>query len=334
MQYKSVVATRKGSPDVLQIVKNDLRAPRSGEARIRVLATTVGRTDIGYRTGDLGLGPRPPFVPGYEVLGIVDAVGEGVTEVAPGDHVAALIGHGGWAEYIYLGQEHWVRIPPALGWTEAAAVVLNYVTAYQMLHRVANVKAGDTILVIGASGGVGTALLQLGQLAGLKMYGTASRSKHASLDRLGATLIDYHVEDFVAVLRQAEADGVDYVFDGVGGAYADRGLKVLRRGGKLVEYAPSASLGALVLGLAKLLLAKVTTPGKSIEAYGISALYQMDKRPFKTDLPVLFEMVQQAKIKPLIAATFPLLEVAKANVLLESGQVTGTIVLLAPECLG
>ncbi len=333
MSYKSVVATRKGSPEVLQIVENDLRAPRSGEARIRVLATTIGRTDIGYRTGDLGLGPKPPFVPGYEVLGIVDAVGEGVTDVALGDRVAALTGHGGWAEYIYLGQEHLVPIPPALAWAEAAAVVLNYTTAYQMLHRVAKVKAGDKILVIGASGGVGTALLQLGQLIGLKMYGTASRSKHATIDSLDTTLIDYHAEDFVAVLSQAEPNGVDYVFDGMGGAYADRSLKVLRRGGKLVEYAPSASVGALVRGLVKLLVANVTSTGKSIEAYGISALYKMDKKPFKTDLPLLFEMLAQAKIRPLIAAKFPLLEAAKGNMLLESGQVTGTIVLLAPERL-
>lgn len=331
MTYKSVVATRKGGPEVLEIVDNERRAPQPGEARVRILATTVGRTDIGYRTGALGLGPKPPFVPGYEMVGTVDAVGNGVSTVTVGDRVAALIGHGGWAEYIYLGQEHLVRIPPGLEVAEAAALVLNYTTAYQMLHRIAKVKAGDKVLVIGASGGVGTALLQLGRLAQLTVYGTASRSKHAALAGLGATLIDYHAQDFVDVLRQAEPAGVAYVFDGMGGAYADRSLKVLRRGGKLVEYAPSANVGALVRGLGKLLVANLTGNGRTIEAYGISALYQMDKKPFHTDLPVLFQLLAEGKLKPLIGGKLPLLEAAKANTLLESGQVTGTLVLLAPE---
>ena len=115
-------------------------------------------------------------------------------------------------------------------------LILNYVSAYQMLHRSVQVKAGDKVLIIGASGGVGTALLQLGKLANLMMYGTASPGKHNVLTELGAIPIDYHTQDFVDVIRQAEPDGLDFVFDGVGGDYAERGLAVLRPGGKLVEY--------------------------------------------------------------------------------------------------
>jgi NADPH:quinone reductase-like Zn-dependent oxidoreductase len=219
MKYKSVVATQRGGPQVLQIVENDLRAPEASQARIRVLATTVGQTDINYRYGRSPLSPKIPFVPGYVILGVVDAIGAGVTQAVVGDRVAALTGYGGYTEIIILGQEHLVPVPPSLAPAEAVTLILNYVTAYQMLHRVAKVKAGDKVLVIGASGGGGTALLQLGKLAGLKMYGTASPTKHAVLTELGALPIDYHSQDFAAVIRQAEPDGLDYVFDGIGGDY-------------------------------------------------------------------------------------------------------------------
>src|SRR5512146_867204 len=171
MKYKSVIVTLKGSPDVLKVIENDLRAPSAEEVRIKILATTVSGTDIAYRHGDAALAPKIPFVPGYVILGTVDAVGEGVTNVALGDRVAALTGHGGYAEYIFLGQEHLVRVPTTLDSADTVTLILNYVSAYQMLHRIAKVKAGDKVLIIGASGGVGTALLQLGKLAHLTMYG-------------------------------------------------------------------------------------------------------------------------------------------------------------------
>lgn len=333
MKYKSVVATKRGGPEVLQIVENELRPPRAREARINVLATSVGRTDIHYRYGVSPLSPKTPFVPGYEILGVVDAVGEGVTSAGVGDRVAALTGHGGYAETIYLGQEHLVHVPTTLDPAEAVTLILNYVTAHQMLHRTAQVKAGDKTLVIGASGGVGTALLQLGKVADLTMYGTASRSKHGVLAKLGATPIDYHTQDLVEVIRRAEPAGVDFVFNGMGGEYSSRALAVLRRGGKLVEYAPPAGLSGLLLGLAKLVWLNLLPNGKSAAFYGISELYARDKRPFMDDLPKLFKLLEEGRIKPVIAARLPILEAQAANELLESGQVAGNVVLLAPELL-
>jgi NADPH:quinone reductase-like Zn-dependent oxidoreductase len=333
VKYKSVVVTKRGGPQVLQIVENDLRPPAAGEARIKVLATGVGRTDINYRYGYSPLSPRVPFVPGYEIMGVVDAIGANVTRVAVGDRVAALTGHGGYTEVIYLGQEHLIPVPQSLAPAQVVTLILNYVTAYQMLHLVAKVKAGDKVLMIGASGGVGTALLQLGKLAGLKMFGTASPSKHHVLTELGAIPIDYHTQDFVEVIRQAEPNGLDFVFDGMGGEDGARGLAVLRRGGKLVAYAAPTGLPSLLLGLLKLALVNLLPNGKSAEFYGITALYLRDKKPFMDDLPLLFKLLEEGKIKPIIAATLPLLEARKANELLESGQVVGNIVLLAPELL-
>ena len=164
MKYKNVTVTKRGGPEVLQITENDLRSPVAREVRIKVLATGVGQTDINYRYGYSPLSPKVPFVPGYEMMGIVDAIGEGVTKVVVGDRVAALTGHGGYTEMIYLRQEHLVHVPQNLNPADVVTVVLNYVTAYQMLYRVAKVKAGDKVLLIGASGGMGTALLQLGKL--------------------------------------------------------------------------------------------------------------------------------------------------------------------------
>src|SRR5512141_2928904 len=335
MKYKSVIVTRKGSPEVLKVVENDLRAPLAGEARIKILATSVGRTDIGYRKGELSFARKIPFVPGYEILGVVGAVGEGVTNVAVGDRVAALIGHGGYSEYIYLGKEHLVHVPAALDPAEAVTLILNYVSAYQMLHRSVQVKAGDKVLIIGASGGVGTALLLLGKLADLRMYGTASLSKHSILTELGVIPIDYHKQDLVDVIHHAEPNGLDFVFDGVGGEYGKIGLEVLGKGGKLVEYSPApGGPGAIaLLGWLMIVNLLMLPNRKSIKGYGISALYRSNKRPFMDDLPMLFNLLEAGKIKPVIAKRFPILEAAKANELLESGQVIGNVVLLSPELL-
>ncbi|MDR3562818.1 MAG: medium chain dehydrogenase/reductase family protein [Negativicutes bacterium] len=333
MSYKSVTATRRGGPEVLQIVENELRQPSTAEARIRVLATAVGRTDINYRYGFSPFSPKVPFVPGYEIMGLVDAVGSGVSRVAVGDRVAALTGQGGYSEMIYLGQEHLVPVPPSLDPADVVSLVLNYVSAYQMLQRVAKAKPGDKALVIGASGGVGTALLQLGKLAGLKMYGTASPSKMEVLTQFGAIPIDYRSQDFVAAIEQMEPGGLDFVFDGVGGKESERGLTVLRHGGKLVGYAAPVGAGALLQGALKMAFTNLLPNGKSVESYGISALYMRDKKPFMEDLPLLFNLLAEGKIKPLITARLPLLDAKKANELLESGQVSGNIVLLAPELL-
>jgi len=332
MKYKTVVVTQRGGPEVLQITENEMRPPTAKEARIKVLAVGVGRTDVNYRYGLSPFAPKVPFVPGYEIMGVVDAIGEGVTRVAVGDRVAALTGHGGYSEIIYLGQEHLVRVPESLDPADVVTVVLNYVSAYQMLHRVAKVKAGDKVLITGASGGMGTALLELGKLAGLKMYGTASTSKHNILKEFGAVPIDYHTQDFVEVIRQAEPNGLDFVFEGIGGEEGDRALSILGGGGKLVAYAaPSGGLLSLVKDMFKLIRVGLFSKGKSAEFYGITALYLRDKNPFMEDLPKLFNMLEEGKIKPVIAAKLALLEARKANEMLEAGQVTGNLVLLSPE---
>lgn len=331
MKYKSVIVAKRGGPEVLQVVENELRPPAAHEARIKVLAVGVGRTDINYRYGLSPFAPKIPFVPGYEIMGVVDAVGVGVKNVAAGDRVAALTGYGGYAEIIYLDQEHLVKVPPALDPADVVTLVLNYVTAYQMLHRVAKVKSGDKVLVNGASGGVGTALLELGKLAGLKMYGTASKSKHPILSKFDATPIDYHTEDYVKVIRRLEPEGLDFVFEGIGGEHGDLGVSILKRGGKLVTYAAPTGALTILKDIFKLIHLNLFSKGRRAEFYGITAVYLRDKTPFMEDLPRLFAMLEAGEINPVIDTKFSILEARKANELLEGGSVTGNIVLLAPE---
>jgi NADPH:quinone reductase-like Zn-dependent oxidoreductase len=332
MRYKSVIVTKRGAPEVLQVIENDLRAPSAGEVRIKILATPVCGPDISARYGHTPFAPKTPFVPGYAIIGVVDAIGQGVTNAAVGDRVAALTVNGGYAEYIFLGQEHLIPIPTALDPAEAVTLILNYVVAYQTLHRSAKVKAGDKVLIIGASGGVGTAFLQLGKLADLTMYGIASKSKHHILTEYGATPIDYHTQDFVEVIRQAEPAGLDAVFDGMGGDYFARGFSLLRRGGTLVGYGNPLSFSRMLRLLGQVILFNLLPNGKSAKYYGTGA-HRLNRRPFMEDWAALFKLLEEGKIKPIIAAKFPILEAAQANVLLESGQVIGNIVLLAPELL-
>jgi NADPH:quinone reductase-like Zn-dependent oxidoreductase len=262
----------------------------------------------------------------------VDALGEGVTNVVVGDKVGALTTYGGYAEYMFLGHEQLIPVPVALDPAEAVTLILNYIVAYQALHRSAKVKAGDKVLIIGASGGIGTAFLQLGKLANLTMYGMASKSKHHVLIEYGATPIDYHTQDFVEVIRKAEPDGLDAVFDGIGGDYIGRGFSLLRRGGTFVGYANPLSLSRTFRFLGQVILFNLWPNGKSATYYS-TGKSRLNRRPFMEDWATLFKLLEEGKIRPIITRKFPILEAAKANELLESGSVIGNLVLLSPELL-
>lgn len=339
MTYRSVVVTKRGGPDVLQVVESALRQPGPGEARIKVLAASVSRPDVTVRTGEslysgTPLDQKVPFVPGYSIVGVVDAVGDGVTNVAVGERVGALTVVGGYTEYIYWRSDRLIPVPATLDPAAEVIIILNYIVAYQVLHRSAKVKPGDKVLIIGASGGIGTALLQLGKLAGLsRMYGLASQCKHAGLVELGAIPIDYHTQDFVEVIRQAEPDGLDAVFDGMSGEYLKRGLALLRRGGTLVGYGePAGGLAALAHVLARFVTFNLLPNGRTFKLYGTS-FSVANQRPFYEDWAILFKLLEEGKIQPIIAAKYPILDAAEANRMLESGTVFGNVVLAAPELL-
>jgi len=330
-RYRAVMLTKVGGPEVLQVVELPVAAPGPGELRVRVRAAGVGSTDLLMLAGDYPYAPKMPFVPGYEIAGVVDAVGAGVTNFSVGQRVAALTLYGGYGELLVRGAEHFLPIPDDVSDVQAAAVILNGVTAWQMIHRVAKMRAGQTALVTGAAGGVGTAALQLLRLAGVKTYGAASLPKHGTVRKLGAISIDYRAGPLDRLTRALEPAGVDAVFDAVGGANNGRCIGAARRGGTVVGYGFMSVAGRLaILAMFANLYLGARLRGRRGTFYGITLLYRKDPALLREDLPKIFALVAGKQIDPLVGVTLPLLEARRAVELLAGGSVEGKIVLTNP----
>jgi len=345
MKHTRVIVDHYGGPEVLQVLEEECPEPNVGEVRVKVLAAGVGMPDIMAREGIHPETPQVPYTPGWDLVGVVDQVGNGVSSVEPGQRVVAMPIHGAYAEYVCLPEHELVPLPPELDPAEAVSLVLNYITAYQMLHRSAHVKSGQHALIHGASGGVGTALLQLGRLAGLEMYGTCSSSQAASaVSELGAIPIDYKQQDVIAEIRRLTQDGVDVVFDPIAGAHTWQSRQALRRGGKVVGYGNTTTLRKEGLDsgrtgrrnrlhgipiYALYIIGGWLLPGrKRIIPYSIQTLKRLKPEWFRQDLTALLDLLQQRKVKPLVAQRFPLTEARQAHELLGKGGVIGKIVLV------
>jgi NADPH:quinone reductase-like Zn-dependent oxidoreductase len=330
-----VIITRKGGPGVLRWVEEDLPVPAPGHVRVKVLAAGVAYADILMRYGLYPGAPPLPFVPGYDIAGDIDAIGPGVTGFKVGQAVAALTKTGGYSRFTTVPATHLVPVPDGLDPAEAVSLVLNYVTAYQMIHRIAQLHAGHSVLVHSAAGGVGTAALQLGKIAGLIMFGTASQPKHALLSSLGAIPIDYRSDNFVSRVRQFASEGLDCVLDPVGGPNWWKSYRCLHRGGMLVCYGiQSATNQSRLLnlvagsGFAMLGLMKILPDGKKACWYNVARLRDEHPGLFRDDLKQLFALLAAGQIKPVIAARLPLREAPRANEMLEQSKVSGKLVLL------
>jgi NADPH:quinone reductase len=326
--YRAVLITRPGGPDVLERRDLPLVAPARGELRVRVKACGLGATDLIMLAGKYRFAPKLPVVGGYEIAGEVDAIGEGVTGFRIGQRVAALTVHGGFAEYLTRETRHFVPIPDAVSDLDAAAAILNYVSAWQMIHRVAYVQRGARALVTGAAGGVGTALLQLLALQGVTAYGSASLPKHALVKKLGGIPLDYRKAPVDRLLRAHEPGGVDVAFDAIGGRSIGQCVRAVRRGGTVVGYGFMGAISQLAQARMFFdVFIGSRLSGRRGTFYGISLLYRRDPRPFLEDLPKIFAALAERRIEPVIAATYPLLEARDALELLASGKAAGKIVL-------
>jgi NADPH2:quinone reductase len=341
VKHTRIVITHYGGPDELRVVEEECPEPKDGEVRVRVLAAGVAYPDLLMREGIHPEKPRLPFTPGWDLIGVVDRLGKGVTGIEPGQIVAALPISGSYAEFVCLPQRELVPVPSGLDPAEAVSLVLNYITAYQMMHRSAQVRPGQRVLIHGAAGGVGSALLQLGRLAGLEMYGTCSSQRASAVSDMGGIPIDYRHLDFVEEIHRLTSEGVDVVFDGIGGPHMWRSRKALRPGGKVVVYGLTSSLsgGRLASGRGHRFVGIAIygwyiaggwlLPGrKRLVPYSIQWLKRLRPALFRQDLIALFDLLQQKKIKPLIAQRFPLVEARRAHELLGKEGVTGKIVLL------
>ncbi len=328
--YRAVMLTKKGGPEVLQVVELPMESPGAGQLRVRVKAAGVGATDLIMLGGNYPFAPKIPFVPGYETVGEVDAIGADVTGFELGQRVAALTVYGGFAEFLIRGAEHFLPVPGAVSNRDAAAVILNYVTAWQMIHRVAKVQRGQTALVTGAAGGVGTAALQLLKLAGVKTYGAASTRKYRHLcAHLAQRRSTTGVGRLDRLTRAFEPKGVDYVFDAVGGANIGPCIGALRRGGMVIGFGFMGAPGILSkVAMFTNLFVGARLRGRRGDFYGISALYKKDPKPLREDLPKIFSLLEEKKIDPFVTHTFDLLDARRAVELLAGGSVEGKIVLI------
>lgn len=347
MRNLRIIVTHYGGPDALHVVEEECSEPKDDEVRVKILAAGVSLPDVLAREGIHPETPRVPYTPGWDLVGTVDQIGEGVSGFEQGQTVAAMPISGCYAQYVCLPQHKFIPVPAGLDPAEAVAVVLNYITAYQMLHRSAKVKPGQRVLIQGASGGVGTAFLQLGRLAGVEMYGTCSAQAADVVEELGATPIDYRNSDFVKEIHRLTGDGVDVVFDGIGGDNLWRSREALCKGGRMVIYGFQAKLQGGRLAAAKpggrhpfresailgwYILRNWFLPGrKSMAPYSIQWLMRLKPAWFRQDLLTLFDLLKQHKIKPLIARRLPLYQARQAHELLGSGGVIGKIVLLPNE---
>ena len=330
--YRAVMLSKKGGPEVLEIVDMPLVEPGPGEVRLRVLGTGAGGTDLIMRRGSYVYAPPIPFTPGYEVVGEVEALGAGVTSLRLGQRVAALLVHGGYAERLVRPADIFLPVPDDVENGAAVALILNYVTAYQAMHRSARIMPGQRALVTGANGGVGTAFLELLPLAGAEAIGAAASRHHHFIRSLGATPIEGRTASVDRGVRDLLPEGVDAAFDGLGGRFLEDSRRATRRGGVVVGYGFSGvtgNQGLAFLGMMTTLFVACPLTGRRGAFYGITALYQRDPKPFLEDLAKLFDLLAAGKLKPRIAARLPLLAARQAAELLEGGGVEGKIVNLA-----
>lgn len=339
MHSRHVTVTQVGSAETMELRTTDLSPPAAGHAIVRVQAAGVSFGDILLRHGVIPGSPTPPFVSGFDVAGVVEQVGKGVTTVAVGQPVAALVRTGGYSDRLSVPVDRLVVRPEGAEAVESAAVALNYFIAHQMLHRVARVAPGDRILVHGASGGVGTAFLQLARLAGVECYGTASSARLHQVSENDAHPIDYRNQDFVDVIRALPGASVSAVFDPIGGRHFHRSYSVLRKGGMLVAYGQSAALvdgkpnkleGARGF-LGGIIAPKLVPDGRRTIFYNAWSLEKSHPDAYQQDLRTVLALLAEGKVSPVIAKTVPLSEAAQAQQWLEEGTANGKLVLTPGE---
>jgi NADPH2:quinone reductase len=335
-ENERIVISRYGPPDVLALVREAVPVPQPGEVRVKVQAAGVSFGDVAQRANLFFAGAPPlPYTPGYDVVGWVDGIGDGVAEYAVGDRVVALTMFGGYARYVCVPSEWLVKISPELDAAPAVAAVLNYTTAWQMLRRVARVGRGNTVLVYGASGGVGSALLDLARYLQIEVVAAASKRWHSELRDVAALLFDERDPTSADTVRRFRPGGYDAAFDGIGGSHIWKTRSFVAAHGKVVAFGVSGAVKpggkrrltevarlALLLGFARL------WPRPSVELYAMDQKIKVRRQEIKDDVREVIALLAAGAIVPRIGATFPLREAARAHQLLESRTNIGKVVLL------
>lgn len=326
-------------PDGLELRSRPVPTPGAGQALVAVDATGVSMAEQAMRRGRYPGQPKFPFVPGYDLVGTVAAVGTGVDPDLVGSRVVALTKSGGWTTHALLRAVDLVVVPRDLDPVEVETLVVNGVTAWQVLHRTARVAPGETVLVHGANGGVGTTLVQLAACHGVRVIGTAHPRHHDALRELGVEPVDYDDPDLAGTVRGLAPGGVDAVFDHLGGASVDRSWSLLAPGGRLVSYAITSEVkgdGGLLLPfltvLGKVLLWQLLPNGRRAAFYNIWSGHTLRPARFRRrlteDVHAVLALLADGRLRPQVAARLPLTQAREALALAESRTVRGKVVLV------
>lgn len=334
---QAIVATKAGGPEVLALVDLPMPRPGPGEVLVEMEAAGVAFADLMIREGRYP-GVRPPVTPGYDIVGRVVARGDGAEALVIGERVAALTVVGGYSRHLVVRVADAVPAPDAADPAELVALVLNGVTAWQMLHRCAAVPDGGTALIHGAGGGVGLLLVQLCRLAGLLPLGTASATKHPAIERLGGRAIDYDARDFVGAVRSMTTGvGADVAFDHIGGAHVGRSLDALAVGGVCVSYGAlnvaadgRVSAGRMArtwAGQPRLTPLDLMSANKGMVGYTITGRAASRPDDLRADLLHLFALHAAGTLEAPVATRLPLSRAGEAHRMLGGATVAGKIVL-------
>jgi NADPH:quinone reductase-like Zn-dependent oxidoreductase len=336
-QLTQVVLPGKVGPDGLKLEHGTIPEPGKGQVLIAVEASGVSFAEQQMRRGRYYDQPAFPFVPGYDLVGTVLTIGDDVDPAMRGRRVAALTKIGGWATHVVVDAAKLVDVPDGISAVDAETVVVNGVTAWQMLHGKARVRAGQTILVHGANGGVGSTLVQLARTAGVDVIGTASARHHDALRELGVTPIDYRTENVPARVRELAPGGVDAVFDHIGGRSVVDSWSLLAKGGTLVSYGTASTkedTGSKQLPVlkifARMLVWNALPNGRRAYFYNLWAGLRHEEAFYgqlREDLTKVFAVMRSGELMAQVAGVLPLARVADALRLAESGTVTGKVVL-------
>ena len=335
---RQAVITKYGAPEVIQIREAPDPVPGDGDVRIAVRAAGVNFADIMARLGLYPDAPKPPLVVGYEVAGVVDAVGPNVTDVRVGDRVMALTKFGGYATAVVTPASFVFPVPAGLSDVEAAAVPVNYLTALIALYRMANVAQGETVLIYGAGGGVGIAATQLAKLRGATVIGTASGSKIAAIQALGVDhpIDRQHANVSAEVRRLTSGRGADVILDSIGGRSFGVSYRLLAPLGRLVIFGVS-SLAAgprrrilhTLWTLARMPAFKpLSLMNQNRGVFGLNLGHLWDERgQLHAVMELLLKEISGGRLRPIVAQTFPLERTADAQRYMQSRSNIGKVVL-------
>jgi synaptic vesicle membrane protein VAT-1 len=342
---RAMVVRRYGPPEVFESQEVPDPKPKAGEALIHVKAIGINFADLLQRMGIYPGTPKPPFIPGLEIAGVVEKAVEAEggkspegEPLRPGDAVAALTQFKAYAEWVAVPARQVYRLPAGMPFGDGAAIPVNYLTAYHSMFAMGNLQPGDRILIHGAAGGVGIAAVQLARARGLVIFGTAGPTKHDYMRQIGVDHpIDYTKGNFVEVVRKYAPDGIEMVMDPIGGKSFGKSARCLGPTGRLVIYGFSAAAGpegkrSLLRGLKALAQTPRFHPLKlmsqNISVIGVNLGRMASRGPLlRSELDEIFRMYKAGKIKPVIGKTFPLGDAAAAHRFIHDRKNIGKVIL-------